>query len=166
MPRKRALESPIVVGGVLFMLVVVLFAILAPSFLYSPPKGLAKKSQCFSNLKYMALGAIMYSDDYDGLAPTPSRWMDQTKDYTKQESVYHCPELPQGEFGYSVNDHIAGKRLPTGPRSSTWVLFFESKEPGRNAHGVPTETTQAFRHENTTSIAYADGHVKSIKRQE
>jgi prepilin-type N-terminal cleavage/methylation domain-containing protein/prepilin-type processing-associated H-X9-DG protein len=85
---------------VVIAIIAILAAILFPVFAQARDK--ARQASCISNLKQMGLGVIMYANDYDeayppgeiwgdvGNAPVSS-WKHVTYPYTKNLSIYLCP---------------------------------------------------------------------------
>lgn len=68
---KRAftlIEAVVVVA-----IVLILAAILMPSFQYGRSRDNARRSSCQSNLKQIGLGFIQYTQDYDQKFPRVSR---------------------------------------------------------------------------------------------
>ncbi|CCW34379.1 prepilin-type N-terminal cleavage/methylation domain-containing protein [Chthonomonas calidirosea] len=99
---------------VVIAIIAILAAILFPVF--AQAREAARKTTCLSNEKQLAMGLIMYVQDYDGMMcpneTTDSQglwagWMDLTQPYVKNQDIWWCPDLPkpthdpawQGWFG-------------------------------------------------------------------
>src|SRR5580658_3290018 len=75
----------------------------------------ARSASCLSNLKQQALAVNEYSQDYDGVLPQGSVWIDRTRPYLKVEGAFQCPELtvdhngPTKEvYGYGYYSPLSG----------------------------------------------------------
>ncbi len=114
----------------------------------------ARRESCSSNLKQIALGAIMLSQDDKKLAFTPQNFKAKIFPYVKTMQIFRCPSVPTGE-SYSFNGNLANRDLNKIPNASRVVMFYEGKNERLD-----------FRHQGTSEVAFADGHVKSVTRQE
>ena len=92
---------------VVIAIIAILAAILFPVFAQAREK--ARQTSCLSNMKQMGLGVIMYANDYDETyapayfrngtcnsspaCPAVGSWKSVTFPYTKNESIYECPNL-------------------------------------------------------------------------
>jgi prepilin-type processing-associated H-X9-DG protein len=83
---------------VIFCIVAILAAIILPIF--APPRERAKQVSCLSNHKQLALGIMMYAEDYDKNLPmtanmsTPDKtlWTQAIYPYVKNKSAFICPQ--------------------------------------------------------------------------
>jgi len=124
---------------VVIAIIAILAAILFPVFAQAREK--ARQTTCLSNLRQLASGMTMYSQDSDGLFPPvvthPTRavtdyyemsWMHLLEPYTKNRGIFVCPssghtspnnnqDLLQN-YGYAPTNRSAGyesTRAVTGP---------------------------------------------------
>jgi prepilin-type N-terminal cleavage/methylation domain-containing protein/prepilin-type processing-associated H-X9-DG protein len=100
---------------VVIAIIAILAAILFPVFAQAREK--ARQTQCLSNMKQMAIGALMYIQDYDEVV-MPSRngadttrqdgsvcragnssWVFKIQPYAKNWYVFRCPSNPDDPFG-------------------------------------------------------------------
>jgi len=100
---------------VVIAIIAILAAILFPVFARAREK--ARQASCQSNLKQMALGVLMYAQDYDEGLPvgvrttesTPASlwWYDIVQPYVKNQQILACPSQPKslnnGTLGYGIN---------------------------------------------------------------
>jgi prepilin-type N-terminal cleavage/methylation domain-containing protein len=108
-PNSFTLVEMLVVIAILGILAAMLLPALAGS------KEQAKTAQCQSNEHQISLGMKMYADDSRGFYPESggelpwdlidntthhTAWMEQIIPYTKNVSVYHCPNDLQSQFSY------------------------------------------------------------------
>src|SRR5438874_13552245 len=89
---------------VVIAIIAILAAILFPVFAQAREK--ARGAACLSNGKQMALGLMMYAEDYDQRLPrvwtgpvpktnTPARdWKDDIQPYCKNWDFFRCPSRP------------------------------------------------------------------------
>lgn len=103
--RSRGSAFTLIELLVVIAIIAILAAILFPVF--AQARNQARKATCISNLKQLALGHLMYVQDYDeqfaawdwGKNPTNSWnmpegtgwWMNQTIPYLKNTGIHTCP---------------------------------------------------------------------------
>jgi len=98
------------------------------------------------NLKAIRTALLLYHDNEDHF-PEAAGWMDaiegqlKTNDLTPEEArkKLRNPKLSNAgsnDFGYAINDAVAGKYKGDVKDAKT-VLVFESDDRKRNAHGLP-----------------------------
>ena len=90
---------------VVIAIIAILAAILFPVFARAREK--ARMASCLSNVKQIALGCMMYAQDYDertvsgsGYQNASINWELKVDPYTKNWQVFLCPSNPYGEFDY------------------------------------------------------------------
>jgi prepilin-type N-terminal cleavage/methylation domain-containing protein/prepilin-type processing-associated H-X9-DG protein len=150
---------------VVIAIIAILAAILFPVFARAREK--ARQTSCLSNVKQMALGTMMYAQDYDEVYPMgifmvqgetlslweehynqdPGRynyifWMDLIMPYVKNKQVFQCPSNPQDWTGYSWNVYLGYNNYHDPPRG----LFEEGVSMGDVAY--PAETGMIADHED------------------
>lgn len=115
----------------------------------------ARRSSCSSNLKQVALAALMLIQDNDEkIAMTPQNFKAKLFPYSKTMQIFRCPSVASGE-SYSFNGNLANRSLSQIANPSQVVLFYEGKNGQLD-----------FRHLGTSNVAFVDGHVKSMTRAE
>lgn len=95
---------------VVIAIIAILAAILFPVFARAREK--ARQSSCLSNVKQLALGALMYAQDYDerlvpsAITGNPSdydNWFELVQPYVKNTQVLICPSWSSYTLGYGWN---------------------------------------------------------------
>ncbi|MCD6352263.1 MAG: DUF1559 domain-containing protein, partial [Armatimonadetes bacterium] len=80
---------------VVIAIIAILAAILFPVFAKAREK--ARQASCMSNLKQIALGLLMYVQDYDGrfmcIRQGPGGWNKNVQPYVKNWQVFVCPSF-------------------------------------------------------------------------
>ncbi len=177
---------------VVIAIIAILAAILFPVFARAREK--ARQTSCLSNLKQLALGHMMYVQDYDerflygwnAVYACSSTWEGFLQPYIKNDGICECPSGP-GWSSYSspgnyawVYDHLRMQKLATLSRAgspSEYYLCFDSyysylcvnpdDETGfRNTLGADrTDNYTAFRHNGGANVAFCDGHCKWVGKQ-
>ena len=95
-----------------------------------------------ANLKALYTGMKLFQES-EGRYPAAADWMEGLSprlilnNLPKKEAEKKLvrPGVPEGEYGYALNDAAAGKYVGDLPKGT--VLLFESKPTARNAHGDP-----------------------------
>lgn len=154
----------LVVGGLCFLgMCVLLPAILFPVF--SQAREAARKSGCMSNLRQLATAQEMYANDYEGRFPVASRWGDLTRPYVANPQSYRCPSVPRGQgFGYAMNVRLSRQKANALQNPGQIPLLYDSSNLAWNAHDPVTSLPSPPRHaRETNSVAFADGHVQSVR---
>jgi len=118
---KRRLGFTLIELLVVIAIIAILAAILFPVF--AQARAAARKTSCISNLKQLALGQLMYLQDYDEQFSywdgrttgtdswaTPNGmgwWMNQTQPYIKNTGIHACPSDTRADsqtngWGYAI----------------------------------------------------------------
>ena len=124
---------------VVIAIIAILAAILFPVFARAREK--ARQTSCLSNVKQMALAAMMYIQDYDevffprvagswgGTPPESIYWMPRTRTetgliapYAANWDIFRCPSVPNRR-GYGYNFHLGFASLAEVVKPAECVLF-------------------------------------------
>lgn len=163
----------------LAVLLFVLGAILWPVCACGSPE-MSRQTACISNLKQIALGGLMYAEDYDDRLPNRDLWMDQLQPYLSSRTmadgedrfgIFRCPQLRKdGEtnrsiYGYSMNARLSDKKLGSFKEPETTPAYYDSSNLAKNASDLVNSRPSPPRHRDGTKnvIAYLEGHAKSEK---
>jgi prepilin-type N-terminal cleavage/methylation domain-containing protein/prepilin-type processing-associated H-X9-DG protein len=103
---------------VVIAIIAILAAILFPVFAQAREK--ARSASCQSNLKQMALGVLMYAQDFDEKYPPVyvdaafrQVWVDFIQPYIKNIQVFRCPSATAARrFWYSPSGVSASYNMP------------------------------------------------------
>ena len=139
---------------VVIAIISILAAILFPVF--ARARENARRSSCMSNMKQMGIGLMQYTQDYDEMFPPARQWSDALVPYLKNEKLFHCPATKN--YGYAMNWKLSKLGLAHVNSPAQSVLIYESITQKRNHSGEGKGI--AFRHDNGTNFAFADGHIK------
>lgn len=125
-----------------------------------PPPGRV----CSTNLKGLSQALQVYSSDYDGKFPTPSKWCDLLKfEYDVDGIRFMCASDPQGPCSYAMNESAP----PVFDKSQEQgiVLLFESK-PGWNQVGGPELFNSGNHEQEGGFVMFSNGMVRFVKTEE
>ena len=167
---KQMLAALLIVG--------VLVAILYP--VYHRAGTGPRRTSCQSNLKYLGLGLIQYSQDADekfpvGVNALNNGWAGQIYPYVKSTGAFHCPDDPGvGHFiSYAQNQRIAGQSYGQFAVPAYTVALYEEttlncdpSTPESNSATGLTAPQGSTRHDPLTfglNYLAVDGHVKMLK---
>lgn len=127
-----------------------------------------KRVSCLSNTKQLALGMLLYAEGNDQRLPPADGWNTATR--SPIQSELHCPAATS-PWSYAMNSEASGLNVetdqPDGPDlrgPSDLVLVFEADARLPNASGGPEWLV--FRHDGRTNLCFADGHARSLKKEE
>jgi prepilin-type processing-associated H-X9-DG protein len=112
------------------------------------PKARAEATACMSNCKQIALGMLMYAQDFDEKLPpmaSAARFQKVMMPYIKNAKTFLCPATQKP---YVLNTTLNHKSKAKIKALATTATFFDA-EP--HADGM-------------YSVAYVDGHVKREKK--
>ena len=168
---------------VVIAIIAILAAILFPVFAQAREK--ARQGSCMNNLKQMATGMLMYSDDHDGHFPPvigrqpgerlifPMSWMGRLQPYLKSIAVLVDPSSGHPNQDWETSgDLLANYSFPPSQRSTGHEAAVVTAEPFGTAmwegiggfYGPPTgnfleevpSTTQAQVARPTETILVCD----------
>lgn len=131
----------------------------------SAPRG--AQQACQSNLKQLALAALMYASDYDERFPIADRWSWALHPYCRNVAIHHCPS-DEEPYSYAVNYKLSRQPMSKVTYPGTTVLLFESDLGLPNAwddEEYPgTSLCDPPRHNEGNNYAFVDGHVMWCRR--
>jgi prepilin-type processing-associated H-X9-DG protein len=113
-----------------------------------------------SNEKQLALGFLMYAQDFDEVLPG-GNWVDDLKPYLKNEEIYRNPAQLDASLGYAMNAKLAGMALADVPDPSQTVLLFEAAGAENKPLGDFGDVL-ATHPGNMCVVAFVDGHVQAV----
>jgi prepilin-type processing-associated H-X9-DG protein len=133
--------------------------------LFPPPRV-----SCMSNLRQLALGTIMYAQDYGDRLPRAADWTEALYPYVKDYRLYKCPGDPRRPFilpgrrersliSYGANLRLSGAKTDdiAEPSRSIWLFDCYQQAVAPDA--------AAWWHNHGANFAFVDGHVKWLKRE-
>lgn len=152
---------------VVIAIIAILAAILFPVFAQAREK--ARQTSCLSNMKQVALGLIMYTQDYDEQFPradytlpagTPGplnpgatggfalrinhyKWQAWVLPYIKNSQVFFCPSRRRDEVAWSTNGESKGNGYALNLSLSGRPIAPVGENPGFLGGGLPGLQTPA-----------------------
>ena len=134
---------------VVIAIIAILAAILFPVFAKAREK--ARQTSCLSNLKQIALGTLMYAQDYDERLPhhwvdipgdRQLYWWERIQPYIKNYQLYACPSKPLYahsatygtmaiSYGYNCG-FLAGQSMAVIQRPSERIMYGDGWTPDGN----------------------------------
>jgi hypothetical protein len=109
-----------------------------------------RKAQSINNLKQLALGVMVYAQDYDEVLPpmqTPAKTQEAVQPYVKNLEMFKDPVTGEA---YIPNPTLSQKKLAHIANPADFVLYFEPKPAPDGTRGV----------------AFLDGSAKRIKEED
>jgi len=166
--RGRLRGQGLAIAGISVSAVVLalLPAIMAPVFLRA--RAAAKRAECLSNMKQIALATLMYAQDWDEVLPLAESWSDGLTPYTKNREIFVCPARRGAKCGYAYNEALHALPLVyfsefSESVAARTVMFLES-DLGWNGSGSADALPAAPRHMDSDNFAFCDGHVQVLRR--
>ena len=126
----------------------------------TPADAKAQQAACLSNLKQLALAALMFASDNDDTFPDADKWTDQIMPYLRNEQVLRCPSAPGLECAYAMNRALSGRHQDAVGPTAEQLLLFDSNLGKRNSSGGAGEVADPPRHEGGNNFCFVDGHAK------
>ena len=123
---------------VVIAIIAILAAILFPVFARAREK--ARQASCLSNIKQLALGTLMYAQDYDETLPVWFRRMGGSGGDGSLNAVCNSPQSPPlAVLPYVKNEQIY--MCPSGDVTPAWGTYYNFRFPGPTSRGYAwTET--------------------------
>lgn len=133
---------------VVIAIIAILAAILFPVFAQAREK--ARQTQCMNNLKQMATGTLMYSQDYDenlpmavyGPVPRPTgsgncffTLFDGIFPYIKNLDILQCPSEPKALYLSAGFQTLLGAPTCNLPETISYMFNYDIIPPGRTPLG-------------------------------
>jgi prepilin-type N-terminal cleavage/methylation domain-containing protein/prepilin-type processing-associated H-X9-DG protein len=177
---------------VVIAIIAILAAILFPVFAKAREK--ARQASCMSNLKQIALGELMYAQDYDerlscecyhnpDTAPFLYQhcWRQMVDPYIKNDQVQMCPSNSNNGPSYGYNcKNCSNAKMASIQRPSETMMFIDDTGAEHIKPFGPDGTVPcgngccgnirdavwlgAARHNDGSNMAYVDGHVKWMNK--
>ena len=128
----------------------------------------AHSVQCMSNIKQLALGELLYSQDYDEHFPLSASWAEaivpggiNSEKYLKHSTVdlFRCPAA-ESPASYGLNAAMGGISISQVNYPADTVLLFDADASRKSFTGSVRDVAWK-RHSNAPNIAFTDGHCKS-----
>lgn len=101
-----------------------------------------------SNMKQLAVGALIYQDDYDDRNVPSASFQPMLMPYIKNSTVFYCPTT---RGAYAANPDLLKVDSKTIKDPAKTVLFYEGMAKKLNA-----------THGSTSNVAFADGHATGV----
>jgi prepilin-type processing-associated H-X9-DG protein len=124
----------------------------------------SRNATCQSNLKQIALGLMMYAQDYDERFPPADRWQSGALPYIRNRGLFICPaDRGAKATSYATNYKLDKLGVSQVTQPADTFMLFESNLHVYNAYdkGRLPGASIAWppRHELGNNYAYTDGHV-------
>jgi prepilin-type processing-associated H-X9-DG protein len=117
---------------------------------------LAEKTTCLSNVKQLALGNLIYSNDYDDVMPRSDYWKSAITPYVQNGALFHCPDDKRPKaISYRMSDLLSRVSATAVANPSGTIMIYEGDSGELNP-----------RHDGKGSVGYADGHAKQIDQSQ
>lgn len=161
--RGRQTGSGLAIAGICVsaLMLLIMPAMLFPVFMRA--RQSARKVQCLSNMKNLAVALQMYMADWDGAGSpamsTADTWCDTLDEYVKNRDVYRCPSARGLDCGFALNSELGFTPVAGVADSGRAVAIFESDQ-GWNAIGGRETLVPEPRHLGGDNWGYMDGHAK------
>lgn len=179
---------------VVIAIISVLAAILFPVF--QSVRENARRTTCQSNEKQLALGVLLYAQDFDETLPPTQAvdgtlWPDLINPYVKNAQLRVCPDDSNAANSYGLNEiafvdftdpvHPPAQILASFQTSSDTIMLGEVGTaddfltPRENAFKLtvpdgdlndPADARPAARHAARANLAFMDGHVKALRLEQ
>ena len=120
---------------------------------------------CLSNTKSLGAAFLMYMADNDDRMPPGDNWLGEIDPYIRSKAILKCPSASTSDPCYAFNSKLGKVKVSDINAPDSTVMIFESI-PGMNQCGGKELLPSPPRHLEGHSIAFMDGHARSVKPQE
>ncbi len=112
---------------------------------------------CLSNMKQLGLAGVQFLADHRGKFTLKTATAKKSLEayYPGIDRIFHCPQDKSGADSYAFNRNLEGVRATDIAQPQQTVMLYDGKN-GR----------LAFRHNGRAVVAFADGHVELVSRQQ
>ena len=150
----------VVSSGIGVLALPIVAALLFPVFAQARER--ARLTSCMSNEKQLALGVLMYTQDYDGIMPRKSNWVEALDPYTRSRSLHRCPSAtPPSDRSYAYNAKLDRMPMAKVAQPAAVAMLFDANGAGDSPSGGPEIV--ARRHLGRQFVlAYVDGHARTL----
>jgi hypothetical protein len=150
--------------------IVLVFALIAGAIWYHPriidDKPL--RIPCRSHVRHLALGMLMYAQDYDKRLPNALSWATGLKPYVQAEWAFHCPDdMRPGSQPHDVTGRAVGPRSYDMPQRWSYQLLPPDAKGGAAMivlYEIGDEGL-ACRHEGGMYVGFADAHASWVAQR-
>ena len=166
---------------VVIAIIAILAAILFPVFARAREKD--RQTSCLSNVKQVALGVMMYMQDYDDAMlhyryffPNETSWYTVVQPYIQNTQILSCPSQGSTRATYGWNYRYLGFPGKDGTQTTAAKVLAEVSQPASTGcffetlgvricypPSLPTyvESANASKiHNEGSNVAFLDGHTK------
>jgi len=108
---------------------------------------------CSSNVAQLALGVLMYAQDYDERFPSAATWDEAIFPHVKNREVFRCPRNnTKASVSYAMHERwgLAGLGEIDAPAEAVMLYEVEAGQP-------------TYRHNDGINLGFCDGHRKWLK---
>lgn len=115
----------------------------------------AQRTAAISDAKQIALGVIMYSQDFDDTTPLMANTKDAIMPYVKNKDLFTAPGDPPGTDSFSFNEKVMGIPESKIASPANTVLLYQGSN--HQLH---------FDKDGKAAVAFCDGHAKLISQDQ
>ncbi len=143
----------LVIGGVALLGIIAVAALVGAAG--TAARGQASAARCRSNLKQVALGVMMFSQDHNETFPDATTWETDVQPYVRDTGLFTCPSGGGEDQSYEMNPALSRANLMQVPNLATTPLVYDAGF----SNGTPP-------HPEGWMVAFADGHCKAVTASE
>lgn len=147
-------------SGLCLCMCPIIAAVVFPAFAQARER--ARFNTCLSNLRQIGQASQMYLQDYDQRFPPTDRWGDAFKPYVEGDTVFRCPSVSVGGFGYAMNSRLSRQAMAKVATPELTPLVYDSSNLGWNAHDPVQSLPYPPRHRNFGNcMLFANGAART-----
>jgi len=117
--------------------------------------AVAANDVCVAHLKTIVRAMRMYAREHDGCLPKAQSWCDDIQPYLVElgapDDVLRCPAAPKLEYGYAMNQALAGLDARSLKEHRHWVLVLHATDGTRNESVAMPATVASGPHREFSS---------------
>lgn len=109
-----------------------------------------ERDRCRDHVTTLCRALLQYARKHEGCLPSADSWCDDIGQYITPDAptgLFACPSAPELEYGYAINEDLAGTDVRKLRGHGGHVLILPSEKGIRNeARAVPTGRLRTGRH--------------------
>ncbi len=142
-----------------------IWSLLAPMMAGGEEPGGPEAAECREHLHLLWDAFAAYMQDHNGALPGQN-WVEAVTPYLETPEPLHCPERPDLEIAYAMNEKLVGALMEEVVEPGESILLFEAALDAPNPVGGPAAVPDEGVHDEGVNVLFANGEVEWLPADE